>query len=422
MHSRRVNAGARKNRLLALVGAIVVAVILGIVITNMLLAVKVVEQVTVEAGGQVPAVSAFFKKEPSKAEFITDISSIPMNKPGKYDIRIQTGKKEYTSQLVVADTVAPQADAVNVEIWSGETKEATDFVTNIVDATAVAASFGKQPNFQAGGNQAVEVVLRDAADNTTTVLATLTVKLDTEAPVITGVENQTVFEGARISYRNNVTVTDNRDEKVELHIDNSAVNLKKVGTYEVVYSATDAAGNVGTATATIDVQAKPADYVDPDELNALADRVLEKILKDDMTDVDKAWAIFKWTKNNIGYVSSSEKGDWMKSAWRGLKKGTGDCYVYYGTAKLLLERVGFETQEVKRDGGRDTEHYWNLLFIEGGWYHFDTTPTIEKNTAFLQTDAELDKYSEKVKNYYKRDMTKNPATPENAPEERSKYL
>jgi hypothetical protein len=263
---------------------------------------------------------------------------------------------------------------------------------------------------------------KPAATPTATATAATDTKADTEPPKITGVKNVTVFTGDRVSYKTGVTVMDNYDTNVALAVDTSAVNLKKVGVYKITYSAKDAAGNVAQAEATVTVKVKPESPLNEDEMNQLADTVLAKIVTNDMTEVDKLWAIFKWTKYNIGYIDSSSHDDWRKGALQGFKQGTGDCFVYYATAKILMERSGFETQTVIRDKGRKSKHFWSLVKVEDNWYHFDTTPTIRKNTTFLLTDEELALFNNEFKNYYLFDKTKHPATPTKPLEERSKYL
>lgn len=263
---------------------------------------------------------------------------------------------------------------------------------------------------------------RPAATPTATSAATPDTNADTEKPKITGVKNLTVFIGDRVSYKTGVTVKDNHDTNIALVVDTSGVNLKKVGVYNIAYMAKDTAGNVAQAEATVTVKVKPASPLNEDELNQLADTVLAKIVTEDMTEVDKLWAIFKWTKYNIGYIDSSSHTDWRKGALQGFKQGTGDCFVFYATARMLMERSGFETQTVIRDKGRKTKHFWSLVKVEDVWYHFDTTPTIKKNTTFLLTDAELALFNKQFKNYYLFDKTKHPATPTKPLKERSKYL
>ncbi|WP_220376663.1 transglutaminase domain-containing protein [Paenibacillus sp. VMFN-D1] len=256
----------------------------------------------------------------------------------------------------------------------------------------------------------------------TSTAATPDTKADTEPPKIRGVKNLTVFIGDRVSYKTGVSVKDNHDTNVALVVDTGGVNLKKAGVYNITYMAKDAAGNVVQAEATVTVKVKPTSPLNEDELNKLADTVLAKIMTEDMTEVDKLWAIFKWTKYNIGYIDSSSHTDWRKGALQGFKQGTGDCFVFYATARTLMERSGFETQTVIRDKGRKTKHFWSLVKVEDAWYHFDTTPTIKKNTTFLLTDAELALFNKQFKNYYLFDKTKHPATPTKPLKERSKYL
>ncbi|MBP0726354.1 transglutaminase domain-containing protein [Bacillus sp. RG28] len=273
-------------------------------------------------------------------------------------------------------------------------------------------------NLNKVGHYQVVYSATDLSGNKTSISITIYVKADTEPPKIKGVQDQTVFVGDPISYKKNVTVTDNRDKQVELKIDSSAVNLKKVGDYHVIYSATDLAGNKATVTSTIHV--KKVD-VKTEVLNKEADKVLAKITKNNMTQIEKAWAIFNWAKKNIAYTGHSDKSDWMAGAMRGFKQGNGDCFNYYATSRILLTRAGIENQTVTRVGGK-TLHYWNLVKIGGGWYHFDTTPTKKPYTGFLRTDAEVAARSKIIKGYYNFDKTKHPATPLKPLKQRSAFL
>lgn len=471
------------------------------VLAKTVFSVEVVKVISIEAGSNPPNLSEFFIEDQPSAEFITDISSIPIDKPGVHEIKLKIKNKEYHSTLEIVDTVPPKGEAVNYEIWSEEVKQPDDFVMNVVDMTDVKISFKVQPDYSKSGDQLVPIILRDTSDNTTVINATLTIKADKERPVIKGMKNQTIYIGESISYKEEVTVTDNRDEHIEIEIDhsgvnleeageyqvfyravdsagnkasttatitiladteppsikgvknqtifignnlsykrgvtvtdnrdkqvaltidNSEVNLKQKGQYPVIYRAVDLAGNIASTTATITVKEKPQKKLDPEELNNIADKVLRNIIKDGMSDVEKTWAIYKWVTNHISYTGYSDKSDWKKGALRGLKKATGDCYNYYATSRILLTRSGFEHQTVIREGGtRTTRHYWNLIKVNGSWYHFDTTPTINPYTGFLRTDNELRERSKVLKDYYSFDETKHPSTPEEPLDERSKYI
>lgn len=372
---------------------------------------KVVDAVQIEAGNSIE-VSQFLLDPENEGTFITDLSMIDLTQPGTHEIEIQVGKKTYTSTLQIVDTTPPTAEAIQHEVWPEEVKEAKDFVTNVADMTDVSISFLKAPDYLQVGTQEVVILLEDTSGNQTEVRSSITIKADTDPPVITGVVDQKIYVGEKISYKKGVTVTDNRDAEVELVVDSSSVDLKTPGTYEVLYMATDAAGNMATQTAKITVMEKPKNYVSEEELNKLADEVLAKILTDDMTDMEKLWAIYKWTFNHIQYTGSSDKSNWMEAAVHGIKKGTGDCFNYYSTARILLTRAGFENMMVERVGGT-TRHYWNLVKYDGNWYHFDTTwwrrgyPFV----CFLRTDAEVAEYTKLVEAYYQFDASKYPATP-----------
>ena len=78
--------------------------------------------------------------------------------------------------------------------------------------------------------------------------------------------------------------------------------MNKAGTYEVVYTATDSAGNTSSASSKITIKEKPKGYVDKEDVYALAQKVVDQITNDSMTDMEKAFAIYRWTKTNIGYL------------------------------------------------------------------------------------------------------------------------
>lgn len=125
-------------------------------------------------------------------------------------------------------------------------------------------------------------------------------------------------------------------------------------------------------------------------VDAMADGVLAKIVNDSMSQREKATAIYSWVRGNLRYVSTSEKGDWVKAAYDGFRKKSGDCYTYYSVSLALLSRVGIPSIEVTR---LDGHHWWNLINCGDGWYHFDTTPRSSGGTFCLLTDAQLMAYS-----------------------------
>jgi hypothetical protein len=372
---------------------------------------KVLELVTLEAGEKAPEVSQFMKDKKVSGTLVTNLSDVNMNVPGTYEIKLQVGKKLYTSKLEIKDTVAPTAEVVNYEVWPEEIKEAKEFVKNIIDATEVKVAFKEQPDFNKVGPQDVLVTLEDTSGNSTELKALLTIKEDKEAPKIEGTKNQTVYVGSAVAYKKDVTVSDNRDKNVKLEVDSSAVDMKKAGEYKVIYTATDASGNKAEKTVTFKVVEKPKVVVNKEDLDALADKILASIITKDMSQKDKAKAIYKWTKSHISYIDHSDKSDWVKAAIQGINKGVGDCFNYFATAQALLNRAGIKNQGIVKIDGH---HFWSLIYINDGWYHFDTTPRKGDNnpySLFMLTDKQIEAYSKAHRNSHVWDKSKYPATP-----------
>lgn len=221
--------------------------------------------------------------------------------------------------------------------------------------------------------------------------------VDTTAPSI-----ETSFikvsKNGTISYKKSIKVKDNCDEAsdVSLEIDNSEVNLSEEGSYVVHCTATDSSGNAASKDIKVQVVEATSSVHTVEEVNAIADKILASIINDSMSTRDKAYAIYKWTRLSIGYVNNSPKGDWLQGAYDGMVKKTGDCFTYAATAKFLLERIGLEplviTKE-KADWTSQSNHWWLLLDLGDGYYHYDPTRRADGTSFFMWTDAQILEYS-----------------------------
>lgn len=247
------------------------------------------------------------------------------------------------------------------------------------------------------------------------------VEPDTEGPVISGVKPLTALVGGTLNYRDGVTAVDDRDGPVPIQVDSSKVNLNVAGEYEVVYFAEDSSGN-RTEVATTAVITEPGSTENPTEglaaadlerLNALADQILEQITDDSMSLRDKAKAIYDYVSSHIKYVGSSDKSSWIAGAYSGFTTGRGDCFNYFACAKTLLTRAGIPNVDLERVGGV-THHYWQLVNVGDGYYHFDTCPHPSGYgmTSFLITEDQARAYTEKIgsvrPNYYVYDYASCP--------------
>lgn len=232
---------------------------------------------------------------------------------------------------------------------------------------------------------------------------------DNEPPDFNGVKDFKVTIGDVITYRDKVNVTDNCDDNPTVKVDSFLVHPNEIGTYPVTYIAKDASGNSSTEILWITI----SEYVeeeqldsDEQEVEAKAQQILDSIITEDMSDTEKAKNIFDYIVSHVSYISYSEKGDIIRAAKEGLINGRGDCYVFYASSKVLLDRAGIANESIERVPTEDgVGHYWNLVDVGDGhgWYHFDTTPTKDKKEVFLWDNTQIEEYSKERPGYYDYD-------------------
>ncbi len=495
--SRRGNyqkgGSGRKRRLrpgfVVLVAALVLVILVGFSAWQLLFG-NVRPTVTVELGD--PVTGADFYVHPVKQE-ITLLTKLNITAAGDYPVELRYMGRTYQSTLQVRDTTPPTGEAKDLTVYSSHAPLPEEFVTALADKSQVSLSFLTPPDMTKAGAQELTILLTDAAGNVTRLPVVLTVLVDGDAPVISGVTDRVFFVGQEIdlmsgitvtdgdgpapklvvdqgrldlsapgtysitytatdaagnttrqtatvtviddrqppqllgvqdlstyvggsiSYRSHVTVSDDHDTAPVLKIDSSKVNLMEPGVYPVTYTAADAAGNVTTVTVQLTVKEKPSDYVDPEVIYARVDAILAKFIREDMTDREKVEAVYVWTRRGIHltYGSGEHNEDWVQLANHFLDVYKGDCYSFHAIQKLMLQRLGIPTIDVRKvkNSPDDSNHVWLLVSVDGGetYYHFDNTWS---KYLCLVTDAELDAFSATVdSNPFNRDPSLYPATP-----------
>ena len=359
------------------------------VISSQLFISQVVSELTVEAGQPAPTLQDFVIGGES-ARFISNVSGFDYTKLGDRRVLLEVDGRNYETLMHIVDTVAPKVEVQDVQGYTLVPREAADFVASVEDVTNVEVTFGEEPDLSRAGTQQIEICASDAAGNQTVKTANLILEQDTEAPSIAGVADLRVIKGNSVAYRKNIVVTDNCEEGLELTVDNSAVDLNQVGSYPITYIARDLAGNETTASATVTVLEKT---YDENELYAVADGILANIINEGMTQPEKLEAIYAYIQSHIMYIDHSDKDNYVKAAYEGLIGGKGDCYVYASSAKVLLTRAGITNMDIEKIPSR-SRHYWNLVNIDGNWYHFDTTPrTSGRPHICMWTETQLMEYS-----------------------------
>lgn len=346
-------------------------------------------ELTLEAGAPFPPLSEFMKNEVEGAAFLTDIQTIDTKKPGDYPIEIQAGGITYTTQLHIRDTVAPVVEVQNLTVYNSEKVVCEAFITKAEDVTALTYALEKEPDLTLIGEQPLVLVVTDEGGNVVKKELVLTVLEDTGLPIIEGAADIWAYLGSNIRYKDGITVKDDHDKDVQLEVDTSGVNTQACGDYPLLYTATDGAGNQATVSVTVHIVER---NVSETEMYRMADEVLAEITYSGMDSMQKIWEIYCWTHDSIDYVGSSEKSDWVSAACEGFSRRQGDCYTYACVAKALLNRAGIENKDIEKVPGK-MRHYWNLVNIGEGWYHFDATPRPDQDFDLCYiTDAALAEY------------------------------
>lgn len=367
-----------------------------------------------EAGTGYISPFAFGKNGNRDIEYVIPPTRAQLCTVGCHTLRVRTGGRECNVLLIVEDTRVPSVSFRDVEIMLGDTVTADRFIESSADPSPVVVSFlNKAPDCDLSGQQLVYLNIMDTSGNACELLAArLTVMADVEPPVISGAEDRTVVIGETVAYKEGITVTDDLDDDITLKVDTSKVDPNTEGYYEVIYTAADSSGNAASVTVTFHFTSQ--DNINTDaEFDRYVKRISGNIIRDSMTDTQKLWAIYEWCRNSISYSGHSDKDDWKKAAVTGFRKRSGDCFTYFACAKALMEYNGIENIDVIKikDTTDQSSHFWSLVDIGTGYYHFDATPRIGGFDGFMLTDRQLQDYSLANKNSHRYHTNLYPATP-----------
>lgn len=306
-------------------------------------------------------------------------------------------------------------ETVDVKSPKGVEVTAAQFINNVDGAEGVVCEFKENPDVNKEGKSQVEILVKAADKSSKEFTASLEIYTDTQAPDIEGVVDRHFNVGDNITYLKGVKAVDDMEGDVSVEVDKSGIEFDengnaKEGVYQVVYSATDKAGNKAEKAAAFYFE---INGVNDEMIDEAIDKALSLIIKEDMTIEQKAYAIYNYTYDNIAYTGTSTKGDYRVEAYNGLTTFQGDCYTYFSVAKALLNKIGAATIDVERAPGvRNDHHYWLLVDLGSGYYHFDATRRVHYFNGFMATDAQVKAYSTNVVNgFYYFDETLYPATP-----------
>ncbi|MGE7828099.1 transglutaminase domain-containing protein [Paenibacillus sp. NPDC093718] len=177
-----------------------------------------------------------------------------------------------------------------------------------------------------------------------------------------------------------------------------------IASYSYDYRGTSSSANV-TVRLSYRETAEQTNYV-----NQNADSILKRIIKPGMNDHEKVKAIHDWVVRNLKYDTTLTK----YTAYDGLYTGSTVCQGYSLLTHKLLKGAGIQNKIVEgmayaSDNPQGQLHAWNLVLLDGKWYHLDTTwndPVPDRDnevsyTYYLRTDEQMGRDHTWVKSYPK---------------------
>ena len=135
------------------------------------------QDATMELGGPLPEVGAFVKagKDPANAQFVTDIETLDLTKPGQYPVYLRSRTAKQLVTLTVADTTAPEVVFQDVLADLDTELKPEMFIAQLTDLSATTAEFAQAPEKGETYSEAeVTVLVTDAYGNRTEGSCTVT--------------------------------------------------------------------------------------------------------------------------------------------------------------------------------------------------------------------------------------------------------
>ena len=198
---------------------------------------------------------------------------------------------------------------------------------------------------------------------------------------------------------------------MQFTVDSSSVKLDTAGTYYATYTATDKAGNTTTSKRKVVVSQKSTTSTSSSsgssDVNAKADEFIAKATAGVSGTANKILAIKNYLRNNIKYshrYNASNTGSVNNAAMKAFTAYEGDCYIHAAAAQVMFTRLGVQSIIVN---ALDYTHYWNMVYINGGWKHVDPTPGWAYADVGFMNDAKRLETLRRISGYEYRDWDRS---------------
>ena len=144
------------------------------------------------------------------------------------------------------------------------------------------------------------------------------------------------------------------------------------------------------------------------QINKVVDNVIREKITNSTPTKEKIKIIHDYIIDNTEYdkLKYENKEDTTyksNTAYGVLIEGFGTCNGYADAMAIFLDKMNVINYKISND-----EHIWNLVYLEGKWYHLDLTwddpisdMNINRDTYFLITTDTLEKLDDGTHNYNK---------------------
>ena len=339
-----------------------------------------------------------------------DIDNINKSDVGEYELKSTYQGQEKVTKITIQDTTPPVLTLKNVTLYTEQTiTDPNQFVEKAEDLAGVTLNILTQIDYSIIGEQDVTIEAIDGHGNKVSQTAKLIIKNDDEGPVFSGLTDIKVTKNGSVDYKKNVTAKDGKDGEVEFTVDSSSVKLDTVGTYYATYTASDKAGNTTTSKRKIVVSEKAttSSSSGSSDINAKADEFIAKATSGVSGTSNKILAIKNYLRNNIKYshrYNASNTGSVNNAAMKAFTAYEGDCYIHAAAAQVMFTRLGVKSIIVN---ALDYTHYWNMVYINGGWKHVDPTPGWAYADVGFMNDAKRLETLRRISGYEYRDWDRS---------------
>ena len=354
------------------------------------------------------------------ARFGEDYDPDCVNHRGVYYFTVYTNDGANNVRLTVKDTKAPEVVVKDVYYAvGGEMPTPMDFIESVYEPDSFTGEFlDGLPDLKKPGEHTLRIRFTDASGNRSEAFTVKMIEIyDNQPPEMEVSPLIVCYVGGTILYKPYVSLSDNCIGKLSFSVDESGLDLSRAGDYVVYVTGRDGVGNMTTRQK---VTVRVVESYDEKALSDLLDELVEEVAPDNKSKERICREVYKLVRDMLIYTGDSDKSDLNRAAYQAIAGGGGDCYSYFALSRLLLERCGIETMDVRRaEGYTEDTHYWSLVNIgvdgKDSWYHFDATELKSDrydHSGCLLTEKQINAYSRARESFYAYDRDQYPTVSE----------